>query len=80
MPALKILEHVGKLARRGRLVERHDAIDDVIGAGLLVRAEILRLGHGFERPDDDARRIRSEIEGLPIKKGCLRQDDLWSSR
>jgi hypothetical protein len=75
---IEVLEHIGELSCGGRLVERHHTIDDVIGACLVVRTEILWLGQGFERPDDNASRIGPEIEGLPIEKGCLWQDDLWN--
>jgi hypothetical protein len=74
----KVLEHIGKLSGGGRLVEHHHAIDDLIGACLVVRTEILRLGQGFKRPDNNAGRIGPEIEGLPTEKVCLWRGDLWN--
>ncbi len=66
VPALEVLKHIGELLRGDDVIERQNAVDDVVGPRLVGRTEILRLDRRLEWPDDDARRIRSEIEGLPI--------------
>ena len=50
--ALKILEHVGQLVGAASRIERQDAIDDMVGAGLVGRVEIPRFGRRLERAND----------------------------
>ena len=57
MPAFEILQHLGELVRSSLGVERQNAIDDVVGAGLFFRTKIARLDRGLERAHDDAPRI-----------------------
>ena len=69
--ALEILQHVGQLVGRGLRIESENALDDMIGARLVGRVEIARLGRGLERAHDHARGIGTQIECLPIEKGGL---------
>jgi len=66
MPALEVLQHIGKLTRSSRFIQAKDTIDNVIGARFVARTKVLRLGRRLERPNDDPSRIRSEVECLPI--------------
>ena len=78
MAAFEILQHIGKLAGGGIRIERKHPVDDMIGAGLVGRVEIARLGRRLERPHDDPRRIRPQIERLPVQESGLRQGALGS--
>src|SRR5687768_11201062 len=49
MPALKIFQHVGQQMGCDLRVECKDALDDMIGAGLVGRVEIAWLSRGLER-------------------------------
>ena len=73
MPALEILQHVRELAGGGFGIERENAVDDMIGACLVGRVEIARLGRRLERPHDHPRGIGTQIERLPVQEGGLRQ-------
>lgn len=80
MPAFEIFQHLGdELVRGGLSIERQNAIDDVVGAGLFFRTKVARLDRGLERADDDAPRIGTQIKGLPVQEGRLRQDGLGGS-
>ena len=71
VPALEILQHVGQLAGRGLRIEIENALDDMVGARLVGRVEIARLGRRLERTHDHARGIRPQIERPPIDKSGL---------
>ena len=54
-------------------VERENPLDDMVGAGLVRRIEVARLGGRLERPNDHAGRIRPQMKGLAIEKRKFRQ-------
>ena len=78
MPAKEILQDIGELAGCGLRIERENPVDDMIGAGLVGRIEIARLGRRLERPHDHARGIGTQIKRLPVQEGGLRQGALGS--
>ena len=53
MPALEILKHVRQLAGRGLRIEIQNALDDMIGPGLVRRIEVARFRRRLERTNDD---------------------------
>jgi hypothetical protein len=76
MPALEILQDIGKLVGNGVGIERENPIDDMIGAGLVSRVEIARFSRRLERAHDDARWIRPQVQRLPMEKSGLQQGAL----
>ena len=76
VPALEILQHVGQLAGRRLRIEIENALDNMVGAGLVGRVEIARFGRRLERTHDHARGIRPQIERPPIDKSGLQQGAL----
>ncbi len=55
--ALEILEDFGELAHRCCGIERQDAIDDVVRAGLVGDVEVARFGCRLERAHEHPGRI-----------------------
>jgi hypothetical protein len=74
MPPDKVLQDLRKEAGNARRIQCHDAIHDVVRARLIRRVEIARLGRWLEWPHNDARRIRAQVECLPVEKNVLSQD------
>lgn len=71
MTPLEIFEHVGQLAGHGFRIERKHAINDVIGACLVGRIEVARLGRRLERTHNHTRRIGTQIKSLTIQEWKL---------
>ena len=71
MPAVEILQHVGELAGSGFGIERENAVDDMVGACLVGRVEIARLGRRLERAHDHPRGVGTQIKRLPIQESGL---------
>src|SRR5436190_7527326 len=76
MPALEILQYIGELVGDSFGIKRENAIDDVIGAGLVSRIEIARFGRRLERAHDNARGIRPQVKRLSIEESGLQQGAL----
>ena len=76
MAAEKVLEDVGELSGRGFGIECENPLDDMVGACLVGRVEIARLGRRLERPHDHSRRVWMQIERLPVQEGRLRHGAL----
>src|ERR1700736_2409945 len=72
MATSEVVEYVRQLAGRGIRIEIENALDDMVGAGLVGRVETARLGCELERAYDDARRVGTQIERVPIQKSGLR--------
>lgn len=53
MTSFEILQHLRQLMRGSPGLESKDPVDDVVGAGLIRRIEIARLGRRLEWSDDD---------------------------
>jgi len=68
---LEVLQNVRQLAGRGIGIKLQNALDDMVGSGLVGRVEIARLRCRLERADDDPRRIGAQIERVPIQKSGL---------
>ena len=73
VPPFEVFENLGELACGGARFEPEDPVDDVVGAGLVRRIEVSRLGCRFERSDDDPRRIWAQVQALAIQEPGLRQ-------
>ena len=71
--AEEVLQNVGQLTVRCLGVEPENPFDDMVGAGLVRRIEVARLGCGLEGPNNHARRIGPQMKGLAIEDGKLRQ-------
>ncbi len=56
--AQEILQHIGQLTVRRLGVEREHPFDDMVGAGLVRRIEVARLGCRLEGTNNHTGRIR----------------------
>ena len=70
----KILEDVRQLLSHLGRHKPENTLDDVIGSRLVHRIEIAWLGRRLEGADDDACRVRPQMQCLPIEKHGMRQD------
>lgn len=61
MSAIEILEHVTQLLRRSFGIEPKHPVDNVVGPGFISRIEVSGLSRRLEGPDDDPRRVRTQI-------------------
>jgi hypothetical protein len=80
MAALKIFQHVIELADNRLRVQREDAADDVVGAGLVGRVEIAGLCRRLEWPHDNPGRVRPQIQCLPVHESAFQQGCLGALR
>src|SRR3546814_12945994 len=66
---IEVSQRFGK--QRVGLVRGHceDAVDDVIGAGLVDGMQVSGFDRRPERPDDDARRVGPQVKRLPVEEG-----------
>ncbi len=71
MPPLEVLQDIGELAGYGFGIECKNTVYDMIGAGLVGRIEIAGLRRRLERPHNHPRRVRTQIERLPVQEGGL---------
>ena len=71
--ALEIFEHLAQLLCCNIGIEPQNSVDDMIGADLVRGIEVARLSCRLEGPDDDPRRVRPQIEALPIQEPGLGQ-------
>ena len=68
MPTLEIFQHLRQLRLGFPVVQRQNAIDDMIGPRLVRGIEIARFRGRLEGPHDDPGRVRPKIESLPVQK------------
>src|ERR1700684_813841 len=71
MAAQEILQDVGELAGSRFGTKRENAFDDMVGACLVGRDEVARLGRRLERPDNAPCGVWMQIERLPVQEGGL---------
>ncbi len=71
VPALEILQDIGQLAGNRFGIECENPVDDMICACLVGRVEIARLCRRLERAHNHPRRVRAQIERLPVQEGSL---------
>src|SRR3546814_8441417 len=69
VPVVEVSQRFGK--QRVGLVRGHceDAVDDVIGAGLVDGMQVSGFDRRPKRPDDDARRGGRQVKRLPVEEG-----------
>ena len=68
MPALEILQNLPQLRRCVFRAQGQNAVNDMVGPGLVGGVQVARLGGRLERPHDDPGRIGPQIERLPVEK------------
>ena len=73
MPPLEVLQHILEQAGGNLRIKRENALDDMVGARLVGRIEVARLCRRFERADDDACGVGTQIECLSIEKSGEQQ-------
>src|SRR4029077_17394638 len=73
VPALEIVQDVGKLAGNRFGVEREDPVNDMIGTRLVGRVEIARFGCRFEGTHNHPRRVGTQVERLTVEEGGSRR-------
>ncbi len=66
--SLEILQHFGELVGGRLRIERQDSIDNVIRACLVRGVQVPRFGRRFEWAHHHPRRIRAQIQSLPVQK------------
>jgi hypothetical protein len=66
----EIIEHLGQLTGDCRGIERKDAVDDVVRTRPVGQVEVARLRRRPERTNDDARRVRPQIERLSVQRNA----------
>src|SRR3546814_9307841 len=69
VPVVEVSQRFGN--QRVGLVRGHceDAVDAVIGAGLVDGMQVSGFARRPERPDDDARRVGPQVKRLPVAEG-----------
>jgi hypothetical protein len=78
MATLEVLENIGQLTGGRVLAQGKNTIDNVVGPGFVSRIEIARLRRRLEGPNNNSRRIRSQIKRLPVQECNFRQGRLES--
>jgi hypothetical protein len=73
VPPPEVIQHIRQLAADGCRIQRQYAIDDVIGPCPVGGIEVAWLGCRLERPHDDPRRVRAQVQRLSIEERILYQ-------
>jgi hypothetical protein len=71
--AFEVVQHIVQLFCSGLSIELKYPTNDMVGANLIGWIEVSGFSCGFERPDDDPRRVRAQIQALAIHESELGQ-------
>jgi hypothetical protein len=68
MPALEIFQNLRQLRRCIFGTQGQNAVNDMVGPGLVGGVQVARLRGRLERPHDDPGRIGTKVESLPVQE------------